>query len=217
MGQRTYPQLPNGKILSWIGLLEKYNIEHTEGASAHVEWDSAVRYNKKLPNIIVVTKDNNENDEGEEVESSRITKRHREFVWKRDIGDSKSGKCYVCSCTITDDNFETGHIIAKSEGGSNHVSNLKAICKPCNGAMGTMNLEYFKKDFEANSTHTHKTIIRQNNKFSDTQIKNINNNTVLMWKDSIKLLKDLRNKVNNDYKDALTVAINNLELNIENF
>jgi mannitol-specific phosphotransferase system IIBC component len=206
MGQRTYPQLPNGKILSWIKLLDKYNIDHIEGASAHTEWDSAVRHNKKLPRVQVVVKDNNDDNENENNEnnvSSRITKRHRDFIWKRDIGDSKSGKCYICCSVITDDNFEIGHIIARSKNGTNHVSNLRAICIPCNKAMGTMNLEDFKKDFKA-SRNTDTTTIREVN------------NTVTTWKESIKLLKDLKDKVDNKYKDALTVAINNLDLNIEN-
>ncbi len=88
--------------------------------------------------------------------SPRITKRQREFVWLRDIGNSKSGKCYVCNRTITDDNFEAGHIIAKYNGGSDNVKNLRAVCIPCNRSMATRNLEEFKKDFESMNEYTSK-------------------------------------------------------------
>lgn len=222
MGQRTYPQLPNGKILSWIDLLDKYNIEHIEGASAHIEWDSAVRYNKKLPKVKVVYKDDSgkdTNNENEEEISLRITKRHRDFVWKRDIGNSKIGKCYVCDCTITDDNFEAGHIIAKAKGGTNDVSNLRSICIPCNKSIGTQNLEDFKKEnfgslynnrINKISTKMYSKLLSKNEIIEDR------NNQITEWENSIRLLKDLRSKVNNGYKDALTIAIENLQLNIDN-
>ena len=58
MGKRTYAQLPNGQILPWIELLDKYNLDHNEGASAHTEWNSYVKFKKGLPNVKVVTKNN---------------------------------------------------------------------------------------------------------------------------------------------------------------
>lgn len=152
MRRRTYAKLPDGRILQWIDLLEEYGIYHNEGASAHVEWDRECLYNKKLPKVKVVYNKGSEiEDDDEEIgnDEVRITKRHREYVWKRDIGNSKIGRCYVCGYEIKDDNFETGHVIAKINGGSNNVNNLRAICIPCNRSMGTMNLEDFKKDFES--------------------------------------------------------------------
>ncbi len=164
MSKKTYAKLPNDKIINWVDLLEKYHLDHTEGASAHTEWDSYVLHNKKLPKIKVVYSDNgnkkdkhknkhknknsNKNEDNEvKNNSTRITKRHREFVWNRDIGNFKNGKCFVCNRTITDDVFEVGHVISKHDGGINHVNNLRAICISCNKSMGTMNLEEFKKDF----------------------------------------------------------------------
>jgi len=154
--KRTYAQLPDGTVLSWIELLSKYNLDHMEGASAHTEWDKYVDFKKGLPKVNIVYKDSeievdDEKIGNEDAEEVRITKRHREFVWKRDIGNSKIGTCYVCGYEIKDDNFETGHILAKSLGGNNNVNNLRAICIPCNRSMGTKNLEDFKKDFDSSN------------------------------------------------------------------
>jgi len=180
MGQRTYPKIGKKTYESWLDLLDKYKLKHHEGTSAHVEWDSYCLY-KKLPEVTVMIKDEEGNfvEDGEEInediienlneidevieESSKkyegtvkITKRQREFTWIRDIGDSKSGKCYVCNRTITDDNFEAGHVISKYNGGDDNVKNLRAVCIPCNRSMGTRNLEEFKKDFESMNEYTSK-------------------------------------------------------------
>jgi hypothetical protein len=167
MGQRTYPKVGKKIYKSWLDLLYKYKLKHVEGASAHTEWDSYCLY-KKLPDVTVMIKDEDgefieeieefENDSihtkefKEYIKDSKITKRQREFVWLRDIGNSKSGKCYVCGRTITDDNFEAGHIIAKYNGGTDNVKNLRAVCIPCNRSMATTNLEDFKHNFEVEHT-----------------------------------------------------------------
>ena len=156
MGKRTYA-LYKDKIYTWIDLLRKFKIKHQKNASAHVEWVAAYAISNKLPEVFVVDKEGNilESDiefhrKKIEPKNENITKRHREFVWKRDVGNSKSGNCYVCNCIITDDNFETSHVKSKFNGGTNHVSNLRATCLPCNRAMGTTDLEEFKKDFIIN-------------------------------------------------------------------
>ncbi len=154
MGKRTYA-LYKEKVYSWIDLLRKFKIKHQKGASAHVEWNTEASTNKKLPFVEVVDKNGNcmfnvNEDSNRETfipKSNNITKRHRQYIWNRDIGDSKSGKCYVCGQTITDDNFECGHIISIYNKGGNHVSNLRTVCLPCNRSMGITNLEDFKKDF----------------------------------------------------------------------
>lgn len=169
MGQRTYPKIGKKIYESWLDLLYKYKLKHIEGSSAHTEWDSYCLY-KKLPEVTVMIKDEDGEfiEDGEEIDeiennsclqdkefkeyvkeyTTKITKRQREFVWLRDIGNSKSGNCYVCNRTITDDNFEAGHVTAKYNGGTDNVNNLRAICIPCNRSMSTTNLEEFKKHFE---------------------------------------------------------------------
>ena len=46
------------------------------------------------------------------------------------------------------ENFECGHIIPVSKGGTNIVSNLKPICSACNKSMNNSNLEEFKAQLQ---------------------------------------------------------------------
>lgn len=52
----TNAQLPNGEIISWVSLLERYNLDHNKKRSAHDEWDEYFEYKKGLPNIKEVPK-----------------------------------------------------------------------------------------------------------------------------------------------------------------
>jgi hypothetical protein len=81
-----------------------------------------------------------------------IPKAVKNSVWNKYIetDDLKKliGKCFVgCGCEITIANFETGHVIAYSKGGSDKVDNLRPICSTCNKSMGTMNLLEFKETY----------------------------------------------------------------------
>ncbi len=82
---------------------------------------------------------------------SQIPKAVRDAVWMRDVGNSKSGKCYICPRIITDDNFEAGHIISKHNGGNDDYDNLRAICIPCNRSMKSTNLEDYKEKHYPNN------------------------------------------------------------------
>ena len=46
-------------------------------------------------------------------------------------------------CGITDVPFERDHIVPRSQGGSNRISNLVLSCRPCNQAKGAQSLEQF--------------------------------------------------------------------------
>jgi len=162
MGRRTCA-LYKDKIYSWIDLLRKFKIKHQKGVSAHIEWENAYSKMRKPPEIETIYWDEiSKNNERKtfKLPKNNLTKRHYQFVWNRDIGNSKSGKCYVCRRVVTDDNFECGHIISVSNNGSNHVNNLRAVCLPCNRAMGTQNLEDFKKDFDIEIFNKELTLIK---------------------------------------------------------
>jgi len=170
MVSRTYAEY-KGKIYKWNELLDKLNLDNDGCSSGRIQFYNQASA-KQLENLKCLIKDESgeyveicnsceelindckcdinvsNNTKSKEIpKNCNITKRHKEYVWKRDVGNSKSGKCYVCNCVITDDNFETGHVISKHNNGSNHVSNLRAVCIPCNRAMGTTNLEEFRNDF----------------------------------------------------------------------
>ena len=64
------------------------------------------------------------------------------------MGKKTESKCPVCGLrTISFDNFDCGHILSVFNGGTDSVDNLKPICRPCNQAMGTTNLNDFKKQY----------------------------------------------------------------------
>lgn len=76
-----------------------------------------------------------------------ITKPVRTQVWNN-MTMLVVGNCYCCNNTITRDNFECGHIIPRTLGGSATEENLRPICGQCNRNMRTMNLEEYKKLYQ---------------------------------------------------------------------
>ena len=67
----------------------------------------------------------------------QIPKRIRELVWTTYNGEIFTHKCYVswCSNPITVFNFQVGHDIPESKGGTLDIDNLKPICINCNLSM----------------------------------------------------------------------------------
>ena len=69
----------------------------------------------------------------------KIPKALREQVWLRTFGRVFNNKCYVswCSNMLNPFDFEVGHIIPESKGGSTTLDNLLPICSKCNKSMGS--------------------------------------------------------------------------------
>lgn len=67
-----------------------------------------------------------------------IPKALREQVWKTYNGVRFEQKCYVTWCTnrVNTFNFEVGHNLPESKGGTTNISNLRPICSQCNRSMG---------------------------------------------------------------------------------
>jgi hypothetical protein len=75
-----------------------------------------------------------------------IPKKIRETIWKRDCGDSVSGKCFCCSQGVSAlGEWHAGHILAQCNGGADTPDNLRVVCVACNLAMATENMDEFKK------------------------------------------------------------------------
>lgn len=72
--------LLNGEILQWIDLLSKYNLNHVDGRSAHTEWDEYFKCKKDLPEIKVLWKLNN--DEQERINEQKPLKLQKEKLIK---------------------------------------------------------------------------------------------------------------------------------------
>lgn len=78
--------------------------------------------------------------EGEQQHYSKktIPKALRNQVWIKSCGESFHHKCKIrwCTTTMTVFDFQAGHNIPESKGGSTTLDNLHAICSTCNTSMG---------------------------------------------------------------------------------
>jgi len=74
-----------------------------------------------------------------------IPKQIRNIVWNHYIGeDIIKHKCLSCKkVTISNINFEVGHVISEKHGGTHEINNLRPICGACNHSMGTENMVDF--------------------------------------------------------------------------
>ena len=72
-----------------------------------------------------------------DVHKETIPKRIRELVWTTNNGENFTHKCYVswCDNNINVFNFQVGHDIPESKGGTLDIDNLKPICSNCNLSM----------------------------------------------------------------------------------
>ena len=61
-------------------------------------------------------------------------------VWQRYLGNVLDGKCFVCDIFLSYRSWHCGHIIARKNGGSIEVENLRPICGRCNHKMGIMHM-----------------------------------------------------------------------------
>jgi len=68
----------------------------------------------------------------------KVPKALREQVWRSLCGETYDAKCTVVWCTkkISVFDFEVGHNIPESKGGTLRLENLRPICAQCNRSMG---------------------------------------------------------------------------------
>ncbi len=68
---------------------------------------------------------------------STISNSQKHILWMESFNGNRHS-CPICDYNMIEkNNFHTGHIIAKSKGGSNLNDNLLPICQKCNLSMGT--------------------------------------------------------------------------------
>ena len=61
---------------------------------------------------------------------------------KRTLFGEQEGKCNGCGHLFNIENFDIDHIIAKSNGGTDHIDNLQLLCGHCNSTKGDRGMEY---------------------------------------------------------------------------
>jgi hypothetical protein len=77
-----------------------------------------------------------------------IPKSVKDAVWRKYFGEKKPyGKCDACEKRIHYQDFEVGHNVPASRGGTDNISNLRPICGTCNRSMGTLSIEDFKEKY----------------------------------------------------------------------
>lgn len=78
-----------------------------------------------------------------------IPKNVRVIVWNHYIGeDIIKHKCLCCKkVTISNTNFEVGHVLSEKNGGTHEINNLRPICFACNHSMGAENMIDFVVKF----------------------------------------------------------------------
>lgn len=77
--------------------------------------------------------------------------------WKRRLYISQRGKCcFCCRMMVADIDFHSQgllatieHVIPRSKGGRNHISNYTLSCSPCNNKRGVRGFDSFAKDVKA--------------------------------------------------------------------
>ena len=90
-----------------------------------------------------------EDDEPLHIRRKNIPKHVKTLVWGKYIGNNNpEAKCYSCRHERIDiRNFHCGHVLAEAKGGSCTIDNLRPICAPCNGSMGTQSMNEFTSKY----------------------------------------------------------------------
>lgn len=63
---------------------------------------------------------------------------------KRSLYGAQGGDCASCKEHFGIRHLEVDHIVARSKGGSNHISNLQLLCGHCNRVKGNRGMEYLR-------------------------------------------------------------------------
>jgi 5-methylcytosine-specific restriction endonuclease McrA len=122
-------------------------IEEEENKRLEEERKKAEEENKRLE----AEKKRIEEEEKKEAKKKKqtIPKNVRIIVWNHYIGeDIIKHKCLCCKkVTISNTNFEVGHVLSEKNGGTHEINNLRPICFACNHSMGAENMIDFVVKF----------------------------------------------------------------------
>jgi 5-methylcytosine-specific restriction endonuclease McrA len=64
-------------------------------------------------------------------------------AWVPGAARAGEGACACCGRSITQQDFECGHVVAAARGGSTRVDNMRPVCRACNRSMGVTDMREF--------------------------------------------------------------------------
>lgn len=101
-----------------------------------------IRSNEESEQIIYKSKN--------KIKKNKIPPKLRMMVWDKYIGKNiGKSECLCCeTATISQMDFQCGHVVSEANGGDLHIDNMLPICPVCNNSMKTQDLFEFKNTFE---------------------------------------------------------------------
>ena len=142
----TKTKMPETKKVNTIEELEKQKLEIETKMKDELDRQKKIA-EEEMKNKIEEERRAAEEEKRREKEESKkkkqaIPKHVRSIVWNHYIGeDIIKHKCLCCKkVTISNTNFEVGHVVSEKNGGTHEINNLRPICGACNHSMGTENM-----------------------------------------------------------------------------
>jgi len=137
------------KSLSLIEQLEKQKQE------IEVKMQEEIKKKEEEAKQIALEEERKKEEEAKKIaqeakkKKQSIPKNVRAIVWSHYIGeDIIKHKCLCCKkVTISNTNFEVGHVLSEKNGGTHEINNLRPICFACNHSMGSENMIDFVVKF----------------------------------------------------------------------
>jgi 5-methylcytosine-specific restriction endonuclease McrA len=143
----------NAQPISLIEQLEKQKLEIETKLREEAKKIEEEKKKKEEEERLLKEEEERNKKEEEKKEAKKkkqsIPKNVRIIVWNHYIGeDIIKHKCLCCKkVTISNTNFEVGHVQSEKNGGTHEINNLRPICFSCNHSMGTENMIDFVVKF----------------------------------------------------------------------
>jgi len=143
----------NTQPISLIEQLEKQKLEIETKLREEAKKIEEEKKKKEEEERLLKEEEERNKKEEEKKEAKKkkqsIPKNVRIIVWNHYIGeDIIKHKCLCCKkVTISNTNFEVGHVQSEKNGGTHEINNLRPICFSCNHSMGTENMIDFVVKF----------------------------------------------------------------------
>ena len=125
--------------------LEKERLEQERLEKERLEKEEKERLERERASEQSSVVDETTGVKKERKKKEAIPKSVRSHVWNLYIGPTiNEHRCLCCKKTVIKiTEFDCGHVIAESAGGTHEIGNLRPICSACNHAMGSQNMIEF--------------------------------------------------------------------------